>query len=123
MGSFVPADSAVLGVVDRLFARVGASDNVSRNMSTFQVEMTETSHILVNATPRSLVIMDEIGMYAGPTFVYWIFKAKQMYNGFYFNFVAIFIVGRGTSFSEGLAIAGAVIQYLHDKIGQFDFIK
>ena len=61
MGSFVPAQLAVLGITDRLFARIGASDNVSRHMSTFQNEMTDTSHILVNATSRSLIILDEIG--------------------------------------------------------------
>ena len=61
MGSFVPAESATLGVVDRLFARVGASDNVSKRMSTFHLEMMETAHILNSATPNSLVIMDEIG--------------------------------------------------------------
>ena len=62
MGCFVPADSATLGMVDRLFARVGASDNVSKNMSTFQLEMRETAHILSNATSQSLVILDEIGI-------------------------------------------------------------
>ena len=61
MGSFVPAESARLGVVDRLFARVGASDNVARHMSTFHMEMAETASILSNATHRSLVILDEIG--------------------------------------------------------------
>lgn len=61
MGSFVPAESATLGVVDRLFARVGSSDNVSKHMSTFHLEMCETAHILNNATPTSLVILDEIG--------------------------------------------------------------
>ena len=61
MGSFVPAESAVVGVVDRLFARVGASDNVARHMSTFHMEMTETANILSNATSQSFVILDEIG--------------------------------------------------------------
>ena len=61
MGSFVPADSVVLGIVDRVFARVGSSDNVSRHMSTFHLEMSETAHILCNATRSSLVILDEIG--------------------------------------------------------------
>ncbi len=61
MGSFVPAESATLGVVDRLFARVGASDNVSKHMSTFHLEMSETAHILANATPQSLMVVDEIG--------------------------------------------------------------
>ena len=61
MGSFVPAEKAVLGVADRLFARVGASDNVMRHMSTFHVEMAETANILSTATQRSFVILDEIG--------------------------------------------------------------
>lgn len=61
MGCFVPADAAVVGVVDRLFSRVGASDDVSRHRSTFYVEMSETAHILREATPRSLVIVDEVG--------------------------------------------------------------
>ena len=61
MGSFVPAESATLGIVDRLFARVGASDNVSKHLSTFHLEMKETAHILTNATSRSLLILDEIG--------------------------------------------------------------
>jgi len=61
MGSFVPADSARLGVVDRIFSRVGASDNLALGQSTFMVEMTETANILANATDRSLVILDEIG--------------------------------------------------------------
>jgi DNA mismatch repair protein MutS len=60
-GSFVPARSAVIGVVDRLFARVGASDDLARGRSTFMVEMTETARILNTATARSLVILDEIG--------------------------------------------------------------
>ena len=61
MGSFVPARAARLGVVDRIFSRVGASDNLTAGQSTFMVEMVETAHILRNATPRSLVILDEIG--------------------------------------------------------------
>ena len=61
MGSFVPARAARLGVVDRIFSRVGASDNLAAGRSTFMVEMVETAHILQNATPRSLVILDEIG--------------------------------------------------------------
>jgi DNA mismatch repair protein MutS len=61
MGSFVPARRAVVGVADRIFARVGASDELSRGQSTFMVEMTETARILNTATPRSLVILDEIG--------------------------------------------------------------
>jgi len=61
MGSFVPAESARIGVVDRIFTRVGASDNLARGASTFLVEMQETANILHNATPRSLVILDEVG--------------------------------------------------------------
>jgi DNA mismatch repair protein MutS len=61
IGSFVPARRAVIGVADRIFARVGASDELSRGQSTFMVEMTETARILNTATPRSLVILDEIG--------------------------------------------------------------
>ncbi len=61
MGSFVPARQATLGVTDRLFSRVGASDDLARGRSTFMVEMSEASHILKNATPKSLVILDEIG--------------------------------------------------------------
>ena len=61
MGSFIPAVSAQVGVVDRLFARIGASDNVAKHMSTFHMEMTETANILTTATPRSFVILDEIG--------------------------------------------------------------
>ena len=63
MGSFVPADSAHLGVTDSLFARVGASDNVVKHMSTFHLEMTEVAHILTNATSKSFVILDEIGKF------------------------------------------------------------
>lgn len=61
MGSFVPADSAHIGIVDKVFSRIGASDDLSRGQSTFMVEMTETANILNNATSRSLVILDEIG--------------------------------------------------------------
>ncbi len=61
VGSFVPAQAAQIGIVDRLFSRVGASDDLARGRSTFMVEMSEASHILRNATPRSLVILDEIG--------------------------------------------------------------
>ena len=61
IGSFVPADARTIGVADRIFARVGASDDLSRGQSTFMVEMTETARILNTATPRSLVILDEIG--------------------------------------------------------------
>jgi DNA mismatch repair protein MutS len=85
MGAFVPAGSARIGVVDRLFTRVGASDNLARGQSTFMVEMSETSAILHNATARSLVLLDEIG--------------------------------RGTSTYDGVAIAWAVTEHLHDKVG------
>ena len=61
MGSFVPADSARIGVVDRSFTRVGASDDLASGQSTFMVEMNEMAHILLNATPRSLIVLDEIG--------------------------------------------------------------
>ena len=84
-GSFVPCDGAEIGVVDRLFTRVGASDNLARGQSTFMVEMSETSAILHGATARSLVLLDEIG--------------------------------RGTSTYDGVAIAWAVTEYLHDRIG------
>ncbi len=81
-GSFVPAARARLGIVDRLFSRVGASDNLARGRSTFMVEMVETAAILAQATPRSFVILDE--------------------------------VGRGTSTYDGLAIAWAVVEAIHD---------
>ena len=61
MGSFIPAREAVIGTVDRIFTRVGASDELSRGQSTFMVEMNETSNILNNATERSLIILDEVG--------------------------------------------------------------
>ena len=84
MGSFVPADSAQIGIVDRLFSRVGAADDLARGQSTFMVEMVETASILNQATNKSLVILDEIG--------------------------------RGTSTFDGLSIAWAVVEYLHNKI-------
>jgi DNA mismatch repair protein MutS len=85
MGSFVPARRARVGVVDRIFTRVGASDDLARGRSTFMVEMTETSAILHNATRRSLVVLDEIG--------------------------------RGTSTFDGVSIAWAVAEHLHDRVG------
>ena len=81
-GSYVPAAQATLGLVDRLFSRVGASDNLARGRSTFMVEMVETAAILAQATPRSFVILDE--------------------------------VGRGTSTYDGLAIAWAVVEAIHE---------
>ncbi len=83
-GSFVPASRAKIGIVDRLFSRVGASDNLARGRSTFMVEMVETAAILAQATPQSLVILDEIG--------------------------------RGTSTYDGLAIAWAVVEAMHDQV-------
>src|SRR5450830_625251 len=83
MGSFVPAKSARIGVVDRLFSRVGAADDLARGRSTFMVEMVETAAILNQAGPRSLVILDEIG--------------------------------RGTATFDGLSIAWATVEHLHDK--------
>ncbi|MBA2636116.1 MAG: DNA mismatch repair protein MutS, partial [Sphingomonas sp.] len=83
-GSFVPATRAKVGIVDRLFSRVGASDNLARGRSTFMVEMVETAAILAQATPNSLVILDEIG--------------------------------RGTSTYDGLAIAWAVVEAMHDQV-------
>jgi DNA mismatch repair protein MutS len=83
MGSFVPARSARLSVVDRIFTRIGASDNLARGRSTFMVEMTETAAILNTATPRSLILLDE--------------------------------VGRGTATYDGLAIAWAAIEYIHQR--------
>jgi DNA mismatch repair protein MutS len=82
VGMPVPATSARIGIVDRIFTRVGATDELTRGRSTFMVEMQETAHILHQATPRSLVILDEIG--------------------------------RGTSTFDGLSIARAVAEYLHD---------
>lgn len=85
IGSFVPAESATVGIVDRIFTRVGASDDLASGQSTFMVEMTEVANILNNATEKSLVILDE--------------------------------VGRGTATFDGLSIAWAVTEYLHDHIG------
>lgn len=84
-GSFVPAARAHVGVVDRIFTRIGAADNLARGQSTFMVEMTEVAEILKNATKRSLIILDE--------------------------------VGRGTSTFDGLSIAWAVAEYIHDAPG------
>jgi len=83
MGSFVPAKEALIGVVDRIFTRIGAMDFLSRGQSTFMVEMLETANILNNISPRSLILLDEIG--------------------------------RGTSTFDGLSIAWAVAEYLHEK--------
>jgi DNA mismatch repair protein MutS len=82
IGSFVPADEARLSILDRVFTRVGASDNLASGRSTFMVEMTETANILNTATPRSLVLLDE--------------------------------VGRGTATFDGLSLAWAIAEYLHD---------
>jgi len=86
IGCYIPADSAKIGMVDRIFTRVGASDNLAGGESTFLVEMNETANILNNATQRSLILLDEIG--------------------------------RGTSTYDGLAIAWALIEYLHGKTEQ-----
>jgi DNA mismatch repair protein MutS len=85
IGSYVPAKSATVGIADRIFTRVGASDELSRGQSTFMVEMTEAANILNNATPRSLVILDEIG--------------------------------RGTSTYDGVSLAWAITEYLHNHVG------
>jgi len=85
VGSFVPATSATIGLVDRIFTRIGAREDITAGQSTFMVEMVETANILNNATPRSLIILDEIG--------------------------------RGTSTYDGLSIAQAVAEYIHNHPG------
>ena len=83
VGCFVPAEAAKIGLVDKIFTRVGASDNISLGESTFMVEMTEASNILNNVTPKSLVLFDELG--------------------------------RGTSTYDGISIAWAIVEYLHEQ--------
>ena len=83
IGAFVPADAAEIGIVDRVFTRIGAQDDIATGQSTFMVEMSETAAILAQATRRSLIVLDE--------------------------------VGRGTSTYDGMAIARAVLEYLHDE--------
>ena len=85
MGSFVPAESASIGVVDKIFTRVGASDNISVGESTFMVEMNEAASILNNLSERSLVLFDELG--------------------------------RGTSTYDGISIAWAIVEYIHEQRG------
>lgn len=82
IGSFVPADEAIIGLVDRIFARIGAQDEIHAGQSTFMVEMVETARLLTGSTRRSLLILDE--------------------------------VGRGTSTYDGMAIARAVVEYIHN---------
>jgi DNA mismatch repair protein MutS len=82
IGSFIPADSANIGIVDRIFTRIGAQEDLAAGQSTFMVEMTEAANILNNATPRSFIILDEIG--------------------------------RGTSTYDGLSIAWAVAEFIHN---------
>ena len=83
MGSFVPADAATIGIIDRIFTRIGAQDEIHAGQSTFMVEMVETANILHHATPRSLLVLDEIG--------------------------------RGTSTYDGVSIAWAVVEYIHNE--------
>jgi DNA mismatch repair protein MutS len=83
IGSFVPADEAVVGLADRIFTRIGAQDDIATGQSTFMVEMTETAAILLQSTNRSLIVLDE--------------------------------VGRGTSTYDGMAIARAVVEYIHNE--------
>src|SRR5262249_8718899 len=85
MGSFIPARQGRIGMADRIFTRVGASDELNRGQSTFMMAITEPANILKNATPRSLVILDEIG--------------------------------RGTSTYDGVSLAWAITEHLHDRIG------
>jgi DNA mismatch repair protein MutS len=85
IGSFVPASAARIGIVDKIFTRVGASDNIASGESTFLVEMHEAAHIVNTATKRSLILLDE--------------------------------VGRGTSTFDGISIAWALTEYLHERIG------
>ncbi len=84
MGSFIPAQKAQIGIVDRIFTRIGAADDLSSGQSTFMVECAETAQLLLNASERSLIVLDELG--------------------------------RGTSTFDGMAIAQAVIEHIHDKI-------